>query len=489
MWPRASKTLRSIREHLAAIVDRSPGASAMRARVVITLKSAQARLAAIAGQTPQAFAASPRASRTLRSIQWHLAAIVGAVVVLAGGVGVLGAKTELSGAVVAAGSLVVESNVKKVQHPVGGTVGELLVKEGSHVSAGDILVRLDETVAKANLATITKSLWELSARGARLEAERDGASEVLFPDDLLAAASDPTIDHIVTGERKLFTLRREALLGQKAQLHERVAQLNDEIKGLTEQTEAKGEEIRLVQEELGGVRDLWDKKLVPITRLTALERDAARLKGERGQLVASTAQTKGKISEIEVQTLQIDQKLRSDVAKELADIRAKSAELEERRVAAEDLLQKLDVRSPQNGIVQDLSVHARGSVVGAGEQIMLIVPQADALVVEVRISPQDIDQVQLDQAATLRFPNFNQRTTPELSGTVIRIAADVTKDEKTGSTYYLARIKMSGDRLEADMKFVPGMPVDVFIRTRDRTLLSYLVKPLVDQAARAFREK
>jgi HlyD family secretion protein len=258
---------------------------------------------------------------------------------------------------------------------------------------------------------------------------------------------------------------------------------------LTEQTEAKGEEIRLVQQELAGVRDLWDKKLVPITRLTALERDAARLKGERGQLIASTAQTKGKISELKVQILQIDQNMRSDVAKELADIRAKSAELIERKVAAEDLLQKLDIRSPQDGTVQDLSVHARGSVVGPGEQIMLIVPESDALVVEVRIPSQDIDQVQLGQAATLRFPNFNQRTTPELSGTVIRIAPDVTKDGTTGSAYYLARIKMGTEKLEADMRFVAGMPVDVFIRTQDRTLLSYLVKPLMDQATRAFREK
>jgi HlyD family secretion protein len=430
-----------------------------------------------------------RALSTRRSIKRHLAAMVMAVAVLAGGVGMLGARTELAGAVVAAGSLVVESNVKKVQHPVGGTVGALLVKDGSSVAQGDILVHLDETVAKANLATITQSLWELSARGARLEAERDGAAELAFPDDLLAAAGDPTVDHVVTGERKLFGLRREALLGQKAQLRERVAQLTDEIKGLTEQTEAKVEEIRLVQDELSGVHDLWDKKLVPITRVTALERDAARLKGERGQLIAATAQARGKISELEVQTLQIDQNLRSDVAKELADIRAKSAELTERAVAAADLLRKLDIRAPQDGIVQDLSVHARGSVIGPGEQIMLIVPQADTLVVEVRIPPQDIDQVQVDQPATLRFPSFNQRTTPELAGTVIRVAPDVTRDGTAGPGYYLARIRMSGEKLEADMRFVPGMPVDVFIRTRDRTLLSYLVKPLMDQAARAFREK
>jgi HlyD family secretion protein len=433
--------------------------------------------------------AARRAQFTRRAIRLHLVTIMTAVVVLAGGAFALGANTELSGAVIAPGALVVESSVKKVQHPVGGTVGELPVREGQKVHAGEVLVHLDETVAKANLAAITKNLWELSARRARLEAERDGADEVAFPDELLGAAGDPAVAHILAGERKLFALRREALRGQKAQLNERVAQLNDEIAGFTEQTEAKGEEIRLVQQELGGVRDLWDKKLIPLTRLTALERDAARLKGERGQLIASTAQTRGKISELQVQILQIDQNLRSEVAKELADIRAKSSELSERRIAAEDLLQKLDIRSPQDGVVQDLAVHARGSVIGAGEQIMLIVPASDALVVEARIAAQDIDQVQIAQAATLRFPNFNQRTTPELAGTVIRIAADASKEDKTGRAYYLARIRMAADRLDADTRFVAGMPVDVFIRTQDRTLLSYLVKPLADQAARAFREK
>lgn len=429
------------------------------------------------------------ADATRRAIRSHLAAMAGAVMILAVAVGLLSAKTELSGAVVAAGWLVVESNVKKVQHVVGGAVGELFVREGSRVSEGDILVHLDETVAKANLAAITKSLWDLAARTARLEAERDGSAEITFPNDLLDAAAGPAIARVVTGERKLFELRREALLGQKAQLGERVAQLVDEIRGLTEQTEAKGEEIRLVQNELAGVRELWEKKLVAITRFTAMERDAARLKGERGQLIAATAQAKGRISELRIQILQIDQNLRSDVAKELSDIRAKVAELMEKKVAAEDLLQKLDIRSPQNGTVQDLVVHARGSVVNAGEQIMLIVPEADALVVEVRIPPQDIDQVQLNQEAVLRFPNFNQRTTPELNGTVIRIAPDVTRDEKLATAYYLARIRMNTDNLDAETKFVPGMPVDVFVRTRDRTLLSYLVKPLTDQATRAFREK
>jgi HlyD family secretion protein len=430
-----------------------------------------------------------RADATLRAIYRHLAAVAAAVVVLIAGVGILGAKTELAGAVVAAGSLVVESNVKKVAHPTGGVVGELLVHNGSKVKEGETLIRLDATVAGANLAAIKKNLWELAARQARLQAERDGDDAVTFPDDLKALASEPAVARIIAGETKLFASRRAALQGQKAQLNERIGQLNDEITGLAEQTEAKAEEIKLVEQELEGVRQLWDQKLVPLARITALERDGARLKGERGQLVASTAQTKGKISELKLQILQIDQNLRSDVGKELADIRAKTSDLSERRVAAEDTLDKLDIRSPQAGIVQELAVHARGGYVAPGDAIMLIVPEADRLVVEVRIAPQDIDQVQVDQAATLRFPNFDARTTPELDGTVIRIAPDVSTDPKSGLPYYLARIRMNAEDRADGLKFVPGMPVDVFIRTRERTLISYLVKPIADQAARAFREK
>jgi len=261
--------------------------------------------------------------------------------------------------------------------------------------------------------------------------------------------------------------------------------------GYTDQAAAKVKEIEFIQKELEGVRDLWQKNLVPITRVTALERDSARLEGERGQLVATIAQGKGKVSETELQIIQVDQNLRSDVAKELADIRAKIAELVERKVTAMDQLMRIEIRAPQSGVVHQLSVHAKGAVVAAGEQLMLIVPEADALVVEVRVDPQKIDQVKLEQAAALRFPSFNQRSTPELNGRVARIAADVIEDQRSGQPYYLVRIKMAAseiDRLNG-LKLVPGMPVEAFIQTEERTMLSYLLKPLSDQARRAFREK
>jgi HlyD family secretion protein len=386
---------------------------------------------------------------------------------------------------------VVESNVKKVQHPTGGIVGELHVHDNSRVQAGDLLIQLDATTAQANLAMVEKSLAELFARRARLEAERDGAGAIEFPEELLQAARQADVARVVAGERKLFELRREAQAGQKAQLRERIVQLQDEVRGYTDQAAAKHKEIEFIQKELEGVRDLWQKNLVPITRVTALERDSARLEGERGQLVATIAQGKGKISETELQIIQLDQNLRSDVAKELADIRAKIAELVERKVTAMDQLQRIEIRAPQSGFVHQLTVHTRGGVVAAGEQIMLIVPESDELIVEVRVDPQQIDQVRLDQTAALRFPGVSQRSTPELDGRVSRIAADVIQDPRSGQPYYLVRIAMAAEEITRlnGLKLVPGMPVEAFIRTDERTMLSYLLKPFTDQARRAFREK
>ncbi len=430
-------------------------------------------------------------TKTLRSVGRHLALMLGGAVLLCGAA-IAGATVELSGAIVAAGSLVVESSVKKVQHPTGGVVSELFVQDGSRVRAGDLLLRLDATSAKANLDAVTKTIWELWARRARLEAERDGLDDVAVSSELGdAARQDPDIARIVSGEARLFGLRRDALSGQKAQLRERIVQLREEIKGLQEQGAAKAQELELVAKEYAGVRELWDKKLIQITRVTALEREQARLSGERGQLVAAEAQARGKISETELQIIQLDQNMRSEVAKELAEIRAKLSTLVEQKVTAEDQLRRIDIRAPQAGIVHELAVHTHGGVVTEGEQLMLIVPQGDALVVEVRIAPQDIDQVRIGQPAALRFTSFNQRSTPELDGEVVRISADVTEDKRTGMSFFLVRIALPSQEVKklGEARLVPGMPVSAFIRTSDRTILSYLLKPLRDQAQLAFREK
>ncbi len=424
-----------------------------------------------------------------RSLHRHLLAGLTTLVVLGGGMGGWAATTELSGAVVAPGLVVVDSHVKKVQHPTGGVIGEIRVREGDRVRAGDLVVRLDETITRANLAVVTKALDELAARQGRLEAERDGLDRIRVKHELALRVAQPEVRDLLWSEQSLFELRRKAREGQRAQLKSQVEQLKEQIGGLELQAQAKGDEVKLIASELKGVDELYLKNLVPITRVTALKREETRLRGEQGQLIAGVAQAKGKISETELQTLQIDQELRSEVAKELRDIQAKSAELAEKRVAAEDQLKRIDIRSPQDGIVHELAVHTVGGVIAPGDALMLVVPQADDLAIEVRVQPQDIDQLKVGQDAVLRLSAFNQRTTPEVRGRISRIAADLTQDSKTGAAYYKARIAAEEDEMRQlnELKLVPGMPVEAFIRTGERTALSYLTKPLTDQMNRAFR--
>ena len=429
----------------------------------------------------------------LHSIQRYM--IVGMVIVgfVTFGIGGWAATSELTGAVIGQGVLVVDSSVKKVQHPTGGVVGELRVREGDKVIAGDILLRLDETQTLANATIVSKSFDELVARQARLEAERDNADQITFPKLLLERTRDPASEaaRAIAAERSLFDLRRQARGGQKAQLKERSAQLQEEIKGYLGQAEAKQREVDFIHKELEGVRTLWEKKLVPMNRLTALERDTARLEGERSQLSGMTAQAKGKIAEIELQIIQIDQDLRTEVGKDLIETRSKISELAERKTAAVDQLYRIDIRAPQSGRVHQLTVHTVGGVISPGEQIMLIVPDADALAVEVKIAPRDIDQVYVGQAASMRFAAFDQKTTPEIEGEVSLVSADLTQDQRTGTSYYTVRVLLKPEELArlGNAKLVAGMPVDVFIKTPGRTALSYLIKPLRDQAERAFKER
>jgi HlyD family secretion protein len=409
---------------------------------------------------------------------------------LAAGVGGWAGTTELSGALIAAGSIVVDSNVKKVQHPTGGVVGELRVRDGDRVKAGDIVVRLDQTITRANLAIVTKGLAELAARKARLVSERDGSDAIDFPDQLTSREGDPEVVQIMEGERKLFELRRSARLGQKAQLREQSGQLLEEIVGLTAQQQAKKREIVLINRELEGVRDLFKRNLVQINRLTLLEREATRLDGEEAQLMAAVAQAKGKIAEIALKIIQIDQDLSSEVAKEMREIDAKIGEFVERKLQAEDQLQRVDIRAPQDGTVFQLAVHTVGGVIATGEPIMLIVPEADSLSVEAKVNPQDIEQVKLDQRTVLRFSAFNAATTPEINGQVSRISADVSSDQRTGQSFYTIRIAINPDELSRQgSKLVPGMPVECFIQTGERTVISYLLKPFRDQLKRTFRER
>ncbi|MBR0842875.1 HlyD family type I secretion periplasmic adaptor subunit [Bradyrhizobium liaoningense] len=434
----------------------------------------------------------PAAKKTIRdSIKFHLMLGLVIVLVLVVGLGGWASTVLISGALIAPGQIVVESNVKKVQHPTGGVVGEVRARDGDVVKSGDIVVRLDDTVTRANLAIVTKNLDAAQARAARLQAEQRGLDKIEFPQTLLERANDPDVKVLLSAESKLFDVRVNGRTGQKAQLRERITQLNEEIAGLSAQEKAKDQEISLVQNELTGVRDLYDKRLVQISRLTQLERDSARLNGERAQYIASRAQAKGKITETELQIIQVDKDVVSEVSKDLRETNDKIGELIERKVAAEDQLRRVDIRAPQDGMVLQSTVHTVGGVVTAGDTLMLIVPQADDLQVEAKVNPVDIDKLQIGQKTLLRLSAFNQRTTPELNGSVSRVSPDVTTDQRTGQSYYTIRVSMPPEEIArlGDVRIIPGMPVEAFVQTGDRTMLSYLMKPLHDQFMRAFREK
>jgi HlyD family secretion protein len=425
-----------------------------------------------------------------RSLGRHIYAGLALAALLVAGVGAWAIETRISGAVVAPGTLVVSSSLKKVQHPVGGVVGELRVRDGDRVKAGDVVMRLDETVTRANLAIVDQTLVDQTARKARLVAEQDGAEEISFSPDLKARISEADVQDAMLGEMRLLRVRRTSREGQKSQLQERIAQTHEQIRGLKEQVVAKDREIDLLTQQLSGLEDLWSKRMIEFSKLVGVRRDAARIAGERGALVSAIAQAIGKIAETEIQVLQVDQDLRTEVGKELADVRGKIAEYVERKITAEDQLKRIDIRAPQSGIVHELAVHTVGGVISAGEPIMMIVPEADALEVETKVNPQDIDQVHFGQKAVLRFPAFNQRTTPEIDGAISYVSADLSTDQHTGTTFYKARVAIPADGIArlGDVHLVPGMPVESFVQTTERTVISYLTKPLMDQVNRAFKE-
>jgi membrane fusion protein, type I secretion system len=408
------------------------------------------------------------------------------IVLMVASVGGWAATTPIGGAVIASGFVVVESNIKKVQHPTGGIVAEIAVKNGNVVNAGDIVISLDDTQARANLGIVVSQLVQLRGRKARLEAERDQADQVKFPIDFVISGEDAPA--IMEGEKRLFEVRQSVKNGQIAQFHERIGQLTQEIKGTTAQRDAKAEEVELMREELERLEGMRKKDLVPTTRTLQAQRDLTRLRGEWGAHIAQIARSQGQISETELQIIGVTQNMQTDASKELREIEARIAELLERKVAAEDQLKRIYLRAPQTGYVHDLTVHTVGGVIGPGESVMSIVPTHDTLSVEARIGTADIDQVAVGQQAVLRFPALNQRTTPEIRGAVTRIGADLTKDPQGNAVYFTLRISVSDSDRQA-FKIVPGMPVEAFISTHERTALSYLIKPLSDQVTRAFRER
>jgi HlyD family secretion protein len=408
--------------------------------------------------------------------------------VLAGGWTML---MPLAGAVVVPGNLVVQSNVKTIQHPTGGVVAEIAIRNGMRVGVGDLLVRLDATQAQASLQVVSKQLDEFRARIARLVAERDGLPGLQVPAELAARSGEGTVKILLASEESLFKARANARRSQIDLLQSRVSQLGEEITGLDAQVASKTRQLELITGELSGVQDLYDKRLVPLTRLTSLQRESARIEGERGQLMSAIAETKSKIGEAQLQIVRLDQDFRTEVVKELGETQGKESELVERSVAARDLLDRIEIRSPASGVIHQLAAHTIGGVIRAGDAIMEVVPDTDDLQIEARMQPGDIDQVRTGQTAFVRFSAFNQRVTPQLTGVVSYVSADTTRDQQTNASYFTVRVMLPEDerRRLAGLQLVSGMPAEVFMQTGSRTMMSYLLKPVTDQFQRAFVER
>lgn len=415
-----------------------------------------------------------------------------ALFVLVGGFGAWAVKAQISGAIVATGKIEVDQNRQIVQHPDGGVVENILVDEGDVVEEGDILISLDPTLLASELHIIEGQLFELMARGARLEAERDNVSEIQFDDELLeiAATNEDVLDQ-VNGQTRLFVARHASLEKEIEQLGKRRNQISDQIIGIDAQMDAMAIQLDLIGQEMANQQSLLDKGLAQVARVLNLQREEARLSGTVGELKAQRAQAEGRITEIEIEIIKLDTQRREEAITRLRDLQFQELELAEQRRSLKERLSRLDIRAPVSGIVYGLQVFAKRSVIRPADPVLYLVPQDKPLVIMAQVEPIHIDEIYVNQEVTVRFSALDSRTTPELFGKVIQVSADAFQDENTAFSYYRAEIQLNeGEktRLPEGTILIPGMPVEAYIQTNDRTPLAYLVKPLADYFAKAFRE-
>jgi HlyD family secretion protein len=414
------------------------------------------------------------------------------IALLGAGLGGWGATAKLKGAIISSGHLRVESQRQVVQHPDGGVVGKIFVREGDVVDAGEVLIQLDGTTLQSELAVMESQLFELMARRGRLTAEQTDSDSIIFDSELLAAAeTNPEVQALMDGQQALFVARRGTMDRQIEVMRERQDQIREQISGSSSEIAALKRQSELIEQELVGQRTLLKKGLAQASRVLSLEREAARLEGQRGQTVAQTAQLKGQISETEIELLRLGATRREEAITTMRDLGYRELELKERRIALTEQLSRLDVRAPLSGIVLDMAVYALKSVVRAAEPILYIVPSDSALVVDAQVDPIHIDLVHFGQEAVLTFTAFNTRTTPQLFGTVSKVSPDAFLDEQTKRSYYRAEVMLREGELAKlkGQELVAGMPVEVFIQTGERTPFNYLVKPITDYFNRAMREK
>ncbi|MEM9764731.1 MAG: HlyD family type I secretion periplasmic adaptor subunit [Pseudomonadota bacterium] len=414
-----------------------------------------------------------------------------AVVILIGGFGTWAVGSNIAGAIVASGVIEVDQNRQAIQHPDGGVVADLMVEEGAMVAAGDVVLRLEGAEMASELSVIRGQLHEVRARRTRLEAERDGQETLTFDAGLLdQAARDDSLDDILRGQANLFAARHETMAREIDQLARQSEQIEDEIEGLHAQRTALERQRELIALDLEAQQSLMERGLTQSTRVLTLQREEAAIAGSIGEIAAQIAQAAVRLSEIELAVLQIETQRREQAIAELREVRVQEETMAEQERELARRMDRMDLRAPVSGVVYGMTVFGAQSVVRPAEPVMFLVPQDRPLVIAARIDAIHVDQVFPGQSATLRFPAFDTRTTPELAGRVTRISADAFTDETTGASFYDVQLILEDGEAARilDLTFLPGMPVEAFIKTEERTPIEYLVRPLTDYFNRAFRE-
>ena len=384
-----------------------------------------------------------------------------------------------------------ESNRKTIQHLEGGIIGQILVKDGDAVHAGQTLIRLDDTKPRTTLAALQGQFWDARAREARLIAERDGHDAIAWPPELEAKAN-PAVKLILAGQQRIFDTRRELFDSKRKVIEQRIAQVKEEIDGYRAQEAAAKQRIALITEEIKGVKELADKGLERKPRLLQLQRDLADIEGQRGELAAQIAKAQQTIAESEVQIINQQNDTQNDVANQLRETQAKIHELTEQMQAAADVLSRIEVKAPQDGVVTDLKVHTPGGVIQAGEPLMDLVPAEDKLIVTVQVRPEDINVVREGLTAHVRLIPYKQRRTPQIDGKVIYVSADRLTDKRTNQPYYAAKVRLDAQELaelKGEVELYPGMPAEVMIQTGETTVALYALEPIFESFHRAFREQ
>ncbi|PJI92360.1 HlyD family secretion protein [Yoonia maricola] len=424
------------------------------------------------------------------SVRRHLTIGATTLLILVGGFGTWAVMAQISGALITSGQIEVDRNRQVVQHPDGGVVEEIIVDEGDTVEAGDLLLRLDPTILQSELAIVEGQLFEILARRARLEAERDDMPALTFS-DVLHEVGTSEVQTLMDGQERLFQARLETNRSAVEQLTQQRAQISSQVTGIIAQQEALSTQQQLIARELIDQQSLLDRGLAQASRVLALQREEASLLGTLGDLTAQAAQAAERMTEIELQILGLSSTRREDAITQLRDLQFNELELSERRRTLRRQLERLDIRAPVSGVVYGLQVFAPQSVIRAADPVLYLIPQDRPLIIATQVQVVDIDQVYVGQDVTLRFSAFDQNRTPELRGKVTLVSADAFENETSGLSYYRAEVQVEEgqmDRLPDDMTLIPGMPVEAFVRTADRTPLNFLIKPLADYFNKAFRE-